>query len=126
MKKVLVTDKAPAAIGPYSAGIQAGNTVYVSGQLGLNPATGDFAGATIEEQTRQALENMKAILDAAGCTMADVVKTTCLLADIKDFAAMNAIYAEYFTTDCPARAAFQVGCLPRNGLIEIEAIAYKA
>ncbi|MDL2215542.1 RidA family protein [Ruminococcaceae bacterium OttesenSCG-928-N02] len=126
MKKILVTDKAPAAIGPYSAGVQAGNTVYVSGQLGTVPATGDFAGDTIEAQTRQSLENMKAILEAAGYTMADVVKTTCLLADIGDFAAMNAVYAEYFPQDCPARAAFQVGCLPRNGLVEIEAIAYKA
>ena len=119
------TDNAPAAIGPYSQAIQAGNTVYVSGQLPIDPATGAFAGADIAAQTRQSLTNMKHILNAAGADMCDVVKTTVLLADIADFAAMNAVYAEFFTAPYPARAAFQVACLPRNALVEIECIAVK-
>jgi endoribonuclease L-PSP, putative len=126
MKKIIVTDKAPAAIGPYSAGVQAGNTVYVSGQLPVDPATGEFAGDEIKAQTRQSLTNVKAILEAAGYTMADVVKTTCLLDNIADFAAMNEVYAEFFEGDYPARAAFEVAKVPRGALIEIEAIAYKA
>ena len=126
MKKIIVTDKAPAAIGPYSAGVQAGNTVYVSGQLPVDPATGEFAGDEIKAQTRQSLANVKAILEAAGYTMADIVKTTCLLDNIADFAAMNEVYAEFFEGDYPARAAFEVAKLPRNALIEIEAVAYKA
>lgn len=126
MKKVIKTDKAPAAIGPYSAGIKAGDFVYVSGQLGVEPSTGNFAGETIEAQTKQALENIKAILEAAGCGMEHVVKTTCLMANMDDFAAMNKIYGEYFTSEQPARAAFQVAKLPKAGLVEIEAVAYKA
>ena len=119
------TDRAPAAIGPYSQAIQAGNTIYVSGQLPIDPATGAFAGNDIAAQTRQSLTNMKNILNAAGADMSDVVKTTVLLADIADFAAMNAVYAEFFTAPYPARAAFQVACLPKNALVEIECVAVK-
>ena len=119
------TDNAPAAIGPYSQAIQAGNTIYVSGQLPIDPATGAFAGNDIAAQTRQSLTNMKNILNAAGADMCDVVKTTVLLADIADFAAMNAVYAEFFTAHYPARAAFQVACLPKNALVEIECVAVK-
>ena len=119
------TDNAPAAIGPYSQAIQAGNTIYVSGQLPIVPATGAFAGDDIAAQTRQSLTNMKNILNAAGADMCDVVKTTVLLADIADFAAMNAVYAEFFTAPYPARAAFQVACLPKNALVEIECVAVK-
>lgn len=119
------TENAPAAIGPYSQAIQAGNTIYVSGQLPIDPATGAFAGEDIAAQTRQSLTNMKNILAAAGAQMSDVVKTTVLLADIADFAAMNAVYAEFFTAPFPARAAFQVACLPKNALVEIECVAVK-
>ena len=119
------TDNAPAAIGPYSQGIQAGNTIYVSGQLPIDPATGAFAGDDIATQTRQSLTNIKSILNAAGADMCDVVKTTVLLADIADFAAMNAVYAEFFTAPYPARAAFQAACLPKNSLVEIECVAVK-
>lgn len=119
------TDNAPAAIGPYSQAIQAGNTIYVSGQLPIDPATGAFAGEDIASQTRQSLTNMKNILGAAGADMCDVVKTTVLLADIADFAAMNAVYAEFFAAPYPARAAFQVACLPKNALVEIECVAVK-
>ena len=119
------TDKAPAAIGPYSQAIQAGNTIYVSGQLPIDPATGLFAGNDIASQTRQSLTNMKNILIEAGTDMSAVVKTTVLLADIADFAAMNAVYAEFFSAPYPARAAFQVACLPKNALVEIECVAVK-
>ena len=119
------TENAPAAIGPYSQAIQAGNTVYVSGQLPIDPATGAFAGADIAAQTRQSLTNIRSILAGAGYSMTDVVKTTVLLADIADFAAMNAVYAEFFTAPFPARAAFQVAALPKNELVEIECVAVK-
>ena len=119
------TDKAPAAIGPYSQAIQAAGTIYVSGQLPIDPATGAFAGNDITSQTRQSLTNMKNILEAAGTDMSAVVKTTVLLADIGDFAAMNAVYAEFFSAPYPARAAFQVACLPKNALVEIECVAVK-
>lgn len=119
------TENAPAAIGPYSQAIQAGNTVYVSGQLPIDPATGAFAGADIAAQTRQSLTNIRSILAGAGYSMTDVVKTTVLLADIADFAAMNTVYAEFFTAPFPARAAFQVAALPKNALVEIECVAVK-
>ena len=119
------TPNAPAAIGPYSQAIQAGNTIYVSGQLPIDPATGAFAGSDITAQTRQSLTNIKAILAAAGADMSNVVKTTVLLADIADFAAMNAVYAEFFTAPFPARAAFQAACLPKNAKVEIECVAVK-
>lgn len=119
------TDLAPAAIGPYSQAIQAGNTIYVSGQLPINPATGAFAGDDIASQTRQSLTNLKNILNAAGAEMSDVVKTTVYLANIADFAAMNAVYGEFFAAPYPARAAFEVACLPKNALVEIECVAVK-
>lgn len=117
------TPNAPAAIGPYSQAVQAGGSIYVSGQLPINPATGEFAGADIRAQARQSLENIKAILAAAGTDMAHVVKTTVLLQDMADFVAMNEVYAEYFSEPYPARAAFQVAKLPKDALVEIEAVA---
>ena len=119
------TSNAPAAIGPYSQGIAAGNTAYISGQLPIDPATGTFAGEDIVSQTRQALTNLKAILQANGMSMADVVKTTVLMADIGEFSAMNEVYAEFFSQPYPARAAYQVAALPKAAKIEIEAIAVK-
>ena len=125
MNKPIHTENAPAAIGPYSQAVQAGNMLFVSGQLPVDPATGAFAGEDITTQTRQSLTNVKNILEAAGYTTADVVKTTVLLANMGDFAAMNAVYAEFFTENKPARAAFAVKDLPRGALVEIEAIAAK-
>ena len=116
---------APAAIGPYSQAIAAGNTVYVSGQLPIDPATGVFAGDDIVSQTRQSLANVRSVLEAAGMTMADVTKTTVLLADIAEFNAMNEVYAEFFTAPYPARAAFQVAALPKGARVEIECVAVK-
>ena len=124
-KTAIHTDHAPAAIGPYSQSIQAGNTIYVSGQLPIDPATGAFAGEDIATQTRQSLTNIKAILAEAGADMSNVVKTTVLLANMADFAAMNAVYAEFFTAPFPARAAFQAAALPKNALVEIECVAVK-
>ena len=126
MNTAIHTTNAPAAIGPYSQAIAAGNTIYVSGQLPIDPATGAFAGSDIAAQTRQSLKNLKSILNAAGADMCDVVKTTVFLANIADFAAMNAVYAESFTAPYPARAAFEVACLPKNALVEIECVAVKA
>ena len=125
MNQPIYTPNAPAAIGPYSQAVQTGNMLFVSGQIPIDPATGEFAGTDIATQTNQSLTNIKNILAAAGYTMNDVVKTTVLLADIADFAAMNAVYAEYFTENKPARAAFAVKDLPRGALVEIEAIAAK-
>jgi 2-iminobutanoate/2-iminopropanoate deaminase len=125
MSKAISTTNAPAAIGPYSQGVDTGNLVFVSGQLPIVPTTGEFAGADIAAQTRQSLTNIKSILEANGMTMANVVKTTVLLEDINEFAAMNAVYAEFFTEPYPARAAYQVAALPKAAKIEIEAIAAK-
>ncbi|MBO5520202.1 MAG: RidA family protein [Eubacterium sp.] len=122
-KTAIHTEQAPAAIGPYSQGIKAGNTVYVSGQIPIDPATGEFAGEDIAAQTRQSLTNIREILKAGGADMSHVVKTTVLLKDIADFAAMNEVYAEFFTEPYPARAAFQSAALPKGALVEIEAIA---
>ena len=123
MKKVLATTQAPAAIGPYSQAIRADKLVFVSGQLPIDPATGAFAGDDIAAQTRQSLTNIKNILASDGLTMANVVKTTVLLKNISDFAAMNEVYATFFEGACPARAAFEVAALPKGALVEIEAIA---
>lgn len=123
MNQSIHTDHAPAAIGPYSQAIKAGNTVYVSGQIPIDPATGEFAGEDIATQTRQSLTNIKNILAAAGTDMSKVVKTTVLLADIADFGAMNEVYAEFFTEPYPARAAFQAAAIPKGAKVEIEAIA---
>ena len=117
------TEKAPAAIGPYSQAVQAGNTVHVSGQIPIDPATGAFAGTDIATQTRQSLTNIQEILKAAGGDISNVVKTTVLLKDIGDFTAMNEVYATFFTQPYPARAAFEVGALPKDALVEIECVA---
>lgn len=124
MKKVLATKEAPAAIGPYSQAVRADKLVFVSGQLPIDPATGEFAGEDIAAQARQSLTNIKNILASDGLTMADVVKTTVLLKNIGDFGAMNEVYATFFEGDCPARAAFEVAALPKGALVEIEAIAF--
>lgn len=121
MRKVLATKNAPGAIGPYSQAIIAGNMIYTSGQLGMN-AEGVFP-ETIEEQTRQSLENVKAILEAAGTDLAHVVKTTVFMADMNDFTAMNGVYAQYFTGEAPARSAVEVARLPKDGKVEIEVVA---
>ncbi|ALO30322.1 RidA family protein [Porphyromonas gingivalis] len=125
MKKVINTKNAPAAIGPYSQAILMGNMLYASGQLGLDPATGNFVPGGVTEQTEQVFKNIRAILEEAGLTIANVVKTTCFLADMSDFAAMNAVYEKQFTGDFPARSAVAVKTLPKNGLVEIEIIAIK-
>ena len=123
MKTVISTEKAPAAIGPYSQGIQAGNLIITSGQLPIDPATGVMP-EDVSAQTKQSLTNGKAIVEAAGGSMADVVKTTVFLADMNDFAAMNAVYAEFFPEGaCPARSAVQVARLPKDAKVEIELIA---
>lgn len=123
MKEIISTSNAPAAIGPYSQAVKAGGMLYISGQLPIDPATGEFAASDIAGQARQSLENIKAILTQAGLGLENVVKTTVLLSDIGDFGAMNGVYAEYFTDGCPARAAFAVKGLPKGALVEIEAIA---
>ena len=123
--KALFTANAPAAIGPYSQAVQAGNLVFVSGQLCFIPATGALLEGTIAEQTTQCLKNIQAILAAADCTMADIVKTTIFLKDMADFAEVNAAYAAFFPTNPPARACVQVAKLPKDAAVEIEAIACK-
>ena len=124
MNKTITAQNAPAAVGPYCHAKLAGNTLYTSGQLGLVPATGELP-AGVEAQARQALDNLSAVLAAAGMSCADVVKTTVFLADINDFAAINAIYAEYFTGEAPARSCVQVAALPKGALFEVEAVAVK-
>ena len=121
--KVISTQKAPAAIGPYSQAIQIGNLVYTSGQIPIDPTTGKFAEGGIKEQTRQSLLNVKAILEEAGLTMKNVVKTIVFIADMNDFADMNAIYAEFFSEPYPARSAVAVKTLPKCAFVEIEAVA---
>ena len=126
MKKVINSKNAPAAIGPYSQAILVDKTLYASGQLGIDPATGDFVAGGVKEQTEQVFRNIRAILTEAGFEMSDVVKTTCFLADMGDFAEMNAVYAEQCEGSFPARSAVAVRTLPKNGLIEIEVLAIKA
>ena len=121
--KVISTTKAPAAIGPYSQAIKVGNLVYTSGQIPIDPQTGSIVEGDIKEQTRQSLTNVKAILEEAGLTMANVVKTTVFMADMNDFAEMNAVYAEFFSEPYPARSAVAVKTLPKGALIEIEVVA---
>ena len=125
MKEIISTTGAPGAIGPYSQAAKAGGFLFVSGQLPIDPATGAFAGDDITAQTRQSLTNVKNIVEAAGMTMADVVRVGVVLQDMEHFGAMNAVYGEFFTADCPARAAVQVARLPKDALVEIEAVAYK-
>lgn len=124
MKKIIHTDDAPKAVGPYSQAVEANGTLYISGQLPIDPATGKTPDA-IEEQTEQALKNVGAILRAAGYTYADVIKSTVLLSDMDDFAAMNGVYARFYTQDMPARVAYQVAKLPFGVKVEIETIAAK-
>ena len=121
--KPISTKKAPGAIGHYSQAIQAGDFVYTSGQLGLDPQTGAFPEGGIKEQARQSLNNVKAILEEAGLSMANVVKTTVFLANMEDFAEMNSVYAEFFIEPYPARSAVAVKTLPKNALVEIEVVA---
>ncbi len=121
--KVISTKKAPAAIGPYSQAIRVGNLVYTSGQIPIDPATGAFAEGGIKEQTRQSLNNVKAILAEEGLSLNNVVKTTVFMADMNDFADMNSVYAEFFTEPYPARSAVAVKTLPKGALVEIEVIA---
>jgi 2-iminobutanoate/2-iminopropanoate deaminase len=123
-KEVVTTEKAPKAIGPYSVGIKAGQFVFASGQLGFDPATGNIVEGGVEAETRQALTNMKNILEAAGSCLDNVVKTTVFLRDIADFTRMNGVYGEFFQKDPPARSAFQVAALPRGAAVEIEAVAF--
>ena len=125
MKKQLNTEKAPAAIGPYSQAIEANGTVFLSGQLPIDPATGSFPEGGIKEQTRQSLLNAQAILRSAELDLNNVVKTTVLLSDISNFAAMNEVYAEFFSAPYPARSAFAVKDLPKGALVEIEMIAVR-
>ena len=125
MKQPIVTAGAPAAIGPYSQAVEAGGCVYVSGQLPINPATGQMAEGGVAELTRQSLANIRAILAAAGLGMENVVKTTVMLADMADFAEMNAVYAEFFTAPFPARSAFAVKALPKGARVEIECLAVR-
>ena len=124
MKKAIATTKAPGAIGPYSQAIEANGMVFISGQLPINPETG-LMPETVSEQTEQSMKNLQAILEAAGCTFDNVLKSTCYLADMSYFGEMNTVYAKYFTGDCPARAAFAVKELPKKALVEIEMIAAK-
>lgn len=126
MKNVLSTPNAPAAIGPYSQGIQAGSMVFVSGQLPIVPETGKLLEGTVGEQTKQSLRNIENVLKEAGCTMQDVVKTAIFLRDMNDFAEVNAAYATFFQENPPARSCVQVARLPKDADLEIEAIAYKA
>ena len=120
--EVVYTDRAPAAIGPYSQAIKVGNMVFTSGQIPIDPKTGNVEAATIEAQTEQVCRNLKAVLEKAGTSMDHVVKTTCFLSDMENFAAFNGVYAKYFTA-CPARSCVAVKTLPKNVLVEVEAIA---
>ena len=122
-KQIIATDNAPAAVGPYSQGVRAGDFVFTAGQLGIVPGTKEFAGPDIEAQTRQALENLRAVLEAGGSCLEHVIKTTVFLQDIGEFARMNAVYAEFFPDGPPARSAVQVAALPLGGRVEIEALA---
>ena len=122
IRETINAKNAPAAVGPYVHAVKAGETLYTSGQLGLIPETGELPDG-VEAQATQALENLKAVVETAGMTLANVVRTTVFLADINDFAAINAIYANYFTGEAPARSCVQVAALPKGALFEIEAIA---
>jgi 2-iminobutanoate/2-iminopropanoate deaminase len=124
-RRAIATSAAPGAAGAYSQAIATDDLVFCAGQLGIDPATGELADG-VEAQTERVLRNLEAVLDAAGCTLADVVKTTCFLADIDDFAAFNAVYARFMGDPAPARSTFQVAALPKGGRVEIEAIAVRS
>ena len=124
MQQIVGTDRAPAAIGPYSQAVKAAGTLlFTSGQIPLDPATGEMVSGDIEAQTQRVLENLKAVLEAGGASLGDVVKTTIFLADMADFATVNAVYADFFPTDPPARSTVQVAALPKGARVEIEAVA---
>lgn len=125
MKKAINTEKAPKAIGPYSQAIEAGGMIFASGQLPIDPATGEFAPGGVKEQTKQSLTNARHILEEAGTDLAHVVKTTVFLADMADFGAMNEVYSEFFSAPFPARSAVAVKTLPKGALVEVECIAVK-
>ena len=125
MKRIINTPNAPAAIGPYSQAVEANGTLYISGQIPINPAVGKIDATDITAQTEQVFANINAILTKAGYSFADVVKSTVFIADIADFAAMNEVYKKYYQTECPARSAFAVKALPLGSLVEIETIAVK-
>ncbi len=122
-KEVVIAPEAPAAIGPYSVAIRAGQFVYTAGQIGIDPATGAIVSGGVEAETRQALINLKHVLEASGAGLKNVVKTTVFLRDMEDFGRMNAVYAEFFTGDYPARSAVQAAALPKGAAVEIEAVA---
>jgi len=122
-KKVIKTDKAPKPIGPYSAGVRAGHLIFTAGQIGLDPLTAEVVPGGIQAETRQVFRNLQGILEAAGSSLQEIVKTTVFLRDMNDFAQMNAIYAEFFSQDYPARSTVQVSALPKGVAVEIEAIA---
>jgi len=124
VKEIISTENAPGAIGPYSQAVKTGNMVFVSGQIPIDPATGQFVSEDVAEQTQQVFKNLQAVLEAAGSGLDKVVKTTVFLADMNDFAAMNEVYGKFFTSDHPARATVQAARLPRDARVEIEAIAY--
>ena len=125
MKNVISTPNAPAAIGPYSQAIETGGYLFTSGQIPINPATGEVEGTTIEEQAEQVMKNIGAVLEAAGLDFSHVVKTTCFLADLADFAAFNAVYGKYFPEAAPARSCFAVAGLPKGAKLEVETICVK-
>ena len=125
MKKIISTPNAPAAIGPYSQAVEANNTLYISGQLPINPAVGKIEATDVQSQTEQVFANISAILTAAGYAFSDVVKSTVFLSDIRNFAGMNEVYKKYYQMECPARSAFAVKDLPLGALVEIETIAVK-
>jgi 2-iminobutanoate/2-iminopropanoate deaminase len=123
VKEIISTENAPSAIGPYSQAVKTGNMIFVSGQIPIDPQTGEFVSNDVTEQTQQVLKNLSAVLEAAGSNLNEVVKTTVFLADMNDFTAMNAVYAEYFIANKPARATVQAACLPRDARVEIDCIA---
>jgi 2-iminobutanoate/2-iminopropanoate deaminase len=125
VREVIATENAPAAVGPYSQGIRAGDFIFSAGQLGIDPTTGKFVEGGVEAQARQALTNLQGVLEAAGTSLSRAVKVTVFLQDINDFKAVNGVYAQFFTKDPPARSAVQVAALPLGGLVEIEAIALR-
>lgn len=122
-KESISTNKAPAAIGPYSQAIKTGNMIFTSGQLGINPETGEFVDDNIQEETRQSLKNLMAIMEEAGGTFEDIVKVTIFIKDMENFSKINEVYEEYFSTHKPARSCVEISRLPKNGNVEIEAIA---
>ena len=122
-KEVITSDKAPKAIGPYSVAVSTGQMVFTAGQLGLDPVSGDLVDGGIQAQTRQALTNLQNVLEAAGTNLENVIKVTVFLKNMDEFSLMNATYAKFFLQDCPARSAIQAAALPKNGAVEIEAIA---